>query len=256
MIELKDIFKSFDKMMITKGVSASFEKGKVTQIIGKSGSGKSVLIKCVIGLYPPDSGSILYNGKDYTEMLSEERTEIRKKIGMLFQASALFDSLTVLENVMFPLTMFTEFSKAEMKDRAIECLEKVNIIDKGHLYPAETSGGMQKRIAIARAIAMKPEYLFADEPNSGLDPQTAIVIDNLIQEITQELNTTTVVVTHDMNSVMEVADKIIFIHEGEKWWEGNREELIHTDNQELQDFVYASKFMKRLRQTLMKGGLS
>jgi phospholipid/cholesterol/gamma-HCH transport system ATP-binding protein len=253
MIELKDINKSFEGNLITKGVSATFEKGKVTQIIGKSGSGKSVLIKCVIGLYAPDSGSILYDGQDYLELDNAARTEIRKKIGMLFQASALFDSMTVLENVMFPLTMFTARSKSEMMDRANECLQKVKIIDKGHLYPAETSGGMQKRIAIARAIALEPEYLFADEPNSGLDPQTAIVIDNLLQEITQEYNTTTVVVTHDMNSVMEVADKIIFIHEGAKWWEGDRQSLIQTNNKELQEFVYASKFMKRLRETLIKG---
>ena len=253
MIELKDITKSFDGNMITKGVSATFEKGKVTQIIGKSGSGKSVLIKCVIGLYGPDSGSILYDGLNYTDMDAEQKTEVRKKIGMLFQASALFDSMTVLENVMFPLSMFTDLTQGDMRDRAVECLTKVNIIDKGHLYPSETSGGMQKRIAIARAIALEPEYLFADEPNSGLDPQTAIVIDNLLQEITHEYNTTTVVVTHDMNSVMEVADHIIFIHEGQKWWEGDRHALIHSENKELQDFVYASKFMKRLRETLIKG---
>jgi phospholipid/cholesterol/gamma-HCH transport system ATP-binding protein len=253
MIELKGINKSFDGVQIIKDVSASFEKGKVTQIIGKSGSGKSVLTKCVVGLYEPDSGQIIYDGQNYSDMRGSERTEIRKSIGMLFQASALFDSLTVLQNVMFPLTMFTDQSKSEMEDRANECLRKVNIIDKGHLFPAETSGGMQKRIAIARAIAMEPKYLFADEPNSGLDPQTAIVIDNLIQEITSEYNTTTVVVTHDMNSVMEVADKIIFIHNGQKWWQGTKEELIRTDNTELQDFVYASKFMKRLRESLLSG---
>lgn len=253
MIELKGINKSFDGVQIIKDVSASFEKGKVTQIIGKSGSGKSVLTKCVVGLYEPDSGQIIYDGQNYSYMRGSERTEIRKSIGMLFQASALFDSLTVLQNVMFPLTMFTDQSKSEMEDRANECLRKVNIIDKGHLYPSETSGGMQKRIAIARAIAMEPQYLFADEPNSGLDPQTAIVIDNLLQEITYEYNTTTVVVTHDMNSVMEVADKIIFIHNGQKWWQGTKEELIRTDNTELQDFVYASKFMKRLRESLLSG---
>lgn len=253
MIELKSINKSFDGVQIIKDVSASFEKGKVTQIIGKSGSGKSVLTKCVVGLYEPDSGQIIYDGQNYSDMRGSERTEIRKSIGMLFQASALFDSLTVLQNVMFPLTMFTDQSKSEMEDRANEVLRKVNIIDKGHLFPSETSGGMQKRIAIARAIAMEPQYLFADEPNSGLDPQTAIVIDNLLQEITYEYNTTTVVVTHDMNSVMEVADKIIFIHNGQKWWQGNKEELIRTDNAELQDFVYASKFMKRLRESLLSG---
>jgi phospholipid/cholesterol/gamma-HCH transport system ATP-binding protein len=221
-------------------------------IIGKSGSGKSVLTKCVIGLYEPTQGKILFDGKDYSSLDEQEKTEIRKEIGMLFQASALFDSMTVLENVMFPLSMFTDQARDEMADRAIECLKKVNIIDKEHLYPAETSGGMQKRIAIARAIAMEPQYLFADEPNSGLDPQTAIVIDNLLKEITYEYNTTTVVITHDMNSVMEAADKVMFIHEGHKWWEGDREQLISTDNKELQDFVYASQFMKRLREQLLK----
>ncbi|NND95569.1 MAG: ATP-binding cassette domain-containing protein [Flavobacteriales bacterium] len=253
MIELKDVHKSFDDSQIIKGVSTVFEKGKVNMIIGKSGSGKSVLTKCVIGLYKPTEGTVLFDGVEYSGMNEKQKTEIRKDIGMLFQASALFDSMTVLENVMFPLSMFTERPKDEMEDRAIECLKKVNIIDKEKLYPAETSGGMQKRIAIARAIAMEPQYLFADEPNSGLDPQTAIVIDNLLKEITSEYNTTTVVITHDMNSVMEAADNIMFIHEGHKWWEGNKEQLISTDNKELQDFVYASEFMKRLRHQLLKG---
>ncbi|NNC81988.1 MAG: ATP-binding cassette domain-containing protein [Flavobacteriales bacterium] len=252
MIELQDVHKSFDEAEIIKGITTTFEKGKVNMIIGKSGSGKSVLTKCVIGLYKPTSGKVLFDGVDYSSMDEKQKTEIRKNIGMLFQASALFDSMTVLENVMFPLSMFTSWSKAEMRDRAIECLHKVNIIDKEELYPGETSGGMQKRIAIARAIAMEPKYLFADEPNSGLDPQTAIVIDNLLKEITYEYNTTTVVISHDMNSVMEAADNIMFIHEGHKWWEGDREALIRTDNQELQDFVYASKFMKRLREQLLK----
>jgi phospholipid/cholesterol/gamma-HCH transport system ATP-binding protein len=252
MIELQDVRKSFDGEEIIKGVSTVFEKGKVNMIIGKSGSGKSVLTKCVIGLYKPTHGKVLFDGVEYSSMNEQEKTEVRKEIGMLFQASALFDSMTVLENVMFPLTMFTERPKDEMEDRAIECLKKVNIINKENLFPAETSGGMQKRIAIARAIAMEPQYLFADEPNSGLDPQTAIVIDNLLKEITYEYNTTTVVITHDMNSVMEAADNVMFIHEGHKWWEGQREELISTDNQELQDFVYASKFMKRLREQMLR----
>jgi phospholipid/cholesterol/gamma-HCH transport system ATP-binding protein len=251
MIELQGIKKSFGEVEVIKGISTVFEKGKVNQIIGKSGSGKSVLTKCVIGLYAPTEGQVIFDGKDFSEMSPAERTDLRKNIGMLFQASALFDSMTVLENVMFPLEMFTDMAKSEMEDRANDCLRKVNIIDKGDLFPAETSGGMQKRIAIARAIAMEPEYLFADEPNSGLDPQTAIVIDNLIKDITYEYNTTTVVITHDMNSVIESADRIMFIHDGHKWWEGGRDALLATDNQELQDFVYASKFMKELRTQLV-----
>jgi len=253
MIEIRDVHKSFDDVEIIKGISSTFERGKVNMIIGKSGSGKSVLTKCIIGLYKPTSGSILFDGADYAEMDDKERSIIRQKIGMLFQASALFDSKTVLENVMFPLEMFTDMSQSEMKEKAIETLHKVKIIDKEDLFPAETSGGMQKRIAIARAIVMEPEYLFADEPNSGLDPQTAIVIDNLLQEITYEYNTTSIVITHDMNSVMEAGDNIIFIHEGNKWWQGDKESLIHSENKELQDFVYASSFMKRLRGQLLKG---
>lgn len=255
MIELKGIYKSFDEADIIKGISTSFETGKVSHIIGRSGSGKSVLTKCVIGLYEPTAGDVYFNGENFTAMTLAEKTEVRKNIGMLFQAGALFDSMTVLENVMFPLRMFTDNSASENEDRAIECLRKVQIIDKGHLFPAETSGGMQKRIAIARAIAMEPKYLFADEPNSGLDPQTGIVIDNLLKELTYEYGCTTVVVTHDMNSVMESADKIIFIHNGQKWWEGDRQELIRTENQELVDFVYASQFMKRLRGKIMEEGL-
>ncbi len=253
MIELKDVHKSFDDVNIIKGISTVFERGKVNMIIGKSGSGKSVLTKCIIGLYKPTQGNVLFDGMDFSSMDEKQKTDIRKKIGMLFQASALFDSMTVLENVMFPLTMFTEAPKSELEDRAIECLKKVNIVDKENLFPAETSGGMQKRIAIARAIAMEPQYLFADEPNSGLDPQTAIVIDNLLKEITHEFNTTTVVITHDMNSVMEAGDNIMFIHGGNKWWQGDRDELIRSENQELQDFVYASAFMKRLRLQILKG---
>lgn len=252
MIELRDVHKAFEGTEIIKGVSTTFERGKVNMIIGKSGSGKSVLTKCIIGLYTPTSGQILFDGQDYADMDDKQRSKIRQQIGMLFQASALFDSMTVLENVMFPLKMFTDMSKSEMKDRALEILHKVKIVGKEHLYPAETSGGMQKRIAIARAIVMEPQYLFADEPNSGLDPQTAIVIDKLLQEITYEFNTTTVVITHDMNSVMEAGDNIMFIHEGNKWWQGDRESLIRSENQELQDFVYASEFMKRLRKQLLK----
>jgi len=253
MIQLDDLHKSFGDVHVVKGITTTFERGKVNMVIGKSGSGKSVMTKCIVGLYTPTSGRVSFDGQDFALLDDDQRREVRKEIGMLFQASALFDSMTVLENVMFPMTMFSDMAKSEMEDRAIEVLRKVKIIDKEKLFPAETSGGMQKRIAIARAIAMEPKYLFADEPNSGLDPQTAIVIDNLLQEITQEYDTTTVVITHDMNSVMEAGDNILFIHEGNNWWEGGREELIRTDNPELQAFVYASKFMQGLRKQLIRG---
>ena len=250
MIEIKNISKSFSGVQILEDISTTFRKGKVNQIIGKSGSGKSVLTKCIVGLHQPDEGQVLFDGEDFTAMSEKEKKELRKQIGMLFQASALFDSLTVEQNVMFPLSMFTSMTKDEMRDRANECLKKVNIENKNHLFPAETSGGMQKRIAIARAIAMEPKYLFADEPNSGLDPQTAILIDNLLREITYEFNTTTVVITHDMNSVMEIGDMVMFIHEGKKWWEGDRRSILNADNKELNDFVYASEFMKQLKGRL------
>jgi len=253
MIEVNNLKKSFQGTEIIKGITTTFETGKVNQIIGQSGSGKSVLTKCIIGLYEPDEGEVIFDGQLFSSLDSAGKTEIRKNIGMLFQASALFDSMTVLENVMFPLKMFTDNTKEENEARAIEVLKKVQIVDKGHLFPSETSGGMQKRIAIARAIAMKPKYLFADEPNSGLDPQTAIVIDNLLQELTSEYNTTTIVVTHDMNSVIESADKVMFIHKGNKWWEGSREELLKSENEELVNFVYPSKFMKGLRAKIIEG---
>ncbi|NND77573.1 MAG: ATP-binding cassette domain-containing protein [Flavobacteriales bacterium] len=250
MIEIKNISKSFGDNHVLKDISSTFEKGKLNLIIGKSGSGKSVLTKCIVGLHDVDEGQILYDGQVFNEMNTKEKKEIRKQIGMLFQAGALFDSLTVEENVMFPLKMFTEMSKEEMRDRANECLRMVNIENKNDLLPSETSGGQQKRIAIARAIAMKPKYLFADEPNSGLDPQTAILIDNLLKEITYELGTTTIVITHDMNSVIEIGDNIMFIHEGNKWWSGNKTSILSADNEILNNFVYASEFMKQIRQHL------
>lgn len=250
MIEVQKISKSFGETQILFDIEASFEPGRVNLIIGASGHGKSVLTKCIVGLHEVNAGHIMFDGRDFTVMDRKERTEIRKEIGMLFQGSALFDSLTVEENVMFPLKMFTDMSVSEMRDRANFCLDRVNIIDKNSLLPAECSGGMQKRIAIARAIAMNPKYLFCDEPNSGLDPQTSIVIDNLIQEITYEYNMTTVVITHDMNSVMEIGDHIIFINQGRNWWEGTNEEIIRTDNPEVVNFVYASKFMKNLREKM------
>lgn len=219
-------------------------------IIGKSGSGKSVLAKCIVGLLKPDTGEVLYGGKNFLQLPAEEVTEIRTHIGMLFQASALFDSMTVEENVSFPLAMFTNMDKREIETRAMECIERVNLAGTNNLYPAETSGGMQKRIAIARAIAMKPKYLFCDEPNSGLDPQTAIVIDNLIEDITKEMNITTIVISHDMNSVIEIADQIMFIHDGQNWWSGTRDEILISHNDELNAFVFASDFMKTVREKL------
>ena len=211
-----------------------------------------MLTKCIVGLHEVDEGgAILYDNRNFSTMNQKERAAVRKEIGMLFQGSALFDSLSVEENVKFPLRMFTDMSEAEMEHRVNECLDRVNLNGKNHLKPAETSGGMQKRIGIARAIAMNPKYLFCDEPNSGLDPKTSIVIDNLIKEITYEYNITTVVITHDMNSVMEIGDHIMFINAGRNWWEGSNKDIIKTDNQEVVDFVYASSFMKNLREKLI-----
>lgn len=250
MIEVKGVNKSFGELDVLKDINATFEPGRVNLIIGQSGSGKSVLAKCIVGLHEVDSGEILYDGRNFTSMNRTDRKEVRKEIGMLFQGSALFDSLTVEENVMFPLSMFTKMSKEEMRERANVCLNRVNLVDRNHLLPAECSGGMQKRIGIARAIAMNPKYLFCDEPNSGLDPLTSIVIDNLIKEITYEFNMTTIVITHDMNSVIEIGDHILFIYDGFKWWEGSKEEILRTDNPEINDFVYAADFMKQLKGKL------
>jgi len=247
MIEIKNINKSFSSNQILHDVSIDFRQGEINLIIGASGSGKSVLTKCIIGLHEVDSGSIKYGGREFTSMSFKERKDVRKEIGMLFQGSALFDSLTVEENVKFPLEMYTYKSKEEILDRINFCLQRVNLENVNHLYPAELSGGMQKRVGIARAIALNPKYLFCDEPNSGLDPQTGIVIDNLIQEITEEYNITTVVITHDMNSVMETGDNISFIYQGRKWWEGNKHEILKTDNKELCDFVYASRIMQKFK---------
>jgi phospholipid/cholesterol/gamma-HCH transport system ATP-binding protein len=247
MIEVKNINKSFSGNQILHDISISFIRGKINLIIGASGSGKSVLTKCIVGLHEVDSGSVEYDGRDFTKMNFKQRKSVRKEIGMLFQGSALFDSLTVEENIKFPLEMYTKKSKEEILDRVNFCLQRVNLDNVNKLYPAELSGGMQKRVGIARAIALNPKYLFCDEPNSGLDPQTAIVIDNLIQEITEEYDMTTIVVTHDMNSVMETGDNISFIYNGRKWWEGNKHEILKTDNKELCDFVYASKIMQKFK---------
>jgi phospholipid/cholesterol/gamma-HCH transport system ATP-binding protein len=250
MIEIRHVNKSFGQNQILFDINTVFERGKVNVIIGQSGSGKSVLTKCIVGLHEVDSGKVLFSGRDFSAMNRSERREIRQEIGMLFQGSALFDSMTVEENVMFPLSMFTNMSSKEMKKRADFCLERVNLSNKNNLFPSECSGGMQKRIGIARAIAMNPKYLFCDEPNSGLDPKTSIVIDNLIREITYEFNITTVVITHDMNSVIEIGDNIEFIHQGRNWWKGDKKSIITTENPEMVSFVFASDFMKEIRSMM------
>jgi len=251
MIEVKNVCKSFDGIDILKNVSALFEPGKVNLIIGQSGSGKTVLLKSIVGLHEVDRGEIVYDGRSFTNMSGKDRKLIRKEIGMLFQGSALFDSKTVEENVRFPLDVFSDMSPSEKRDRANFCLERVKLEDANDLYPSELSGGMQKRVAIARAISLNPKYLFCDEPNSGLDPKTAIVIDELIYEITKEFNMTTIINTHDMNSVMGIGEKVVFIYEGEKAWEGTNEDILISDNQKLNEFIYASKFLQQMREGLI-----
>jgi len=250
MIEIKDIYKTFGDNDVLKGISATFHTGKNNLIIGGSGSGKTTLLKCIVGLHEPTKGKVFFEEENFTDMDFTERVPIRTQIGMLFQNSALFDSMTVEENIMFPLNLFTKQSHAEKVDRANFCLERVNLKDKNKLYPAELSGGMKKRVGIARALSMQPKYLFVDEPNSGLDPKTSIVIDDLINDLTSEYEMTTVIVTHDMNSVMGIGDHIIFLHQGQKWWEGSNKEIAHTDNKELNDFVFASKFMQAAKEKL------
>lgn len=250
MIEVRAVHKSFGSENVLHDVNVNFEKGKVNFIIGRSGSGKSVLTKCIVGLMEVNEGAILYDGRNFTAMDEQERKSVRVEIGMLFQGGALFDSMTVWENVAFPIKMFSRMSDEERDERVAFCLKRVQLEGAENKYPAEISGGMQKRVGIARAIAMKPRYLFCDEPNSGLDPQTAIVIDNLIREITYENEITTVVVSHDMNSVIEIGDHINFINKGTVWWSGNKEEILRSSNQELNDFVYASEFMDIIRKNL------
>ena len=251
MIEIKNIRKSFGDRTVIEDVSAVMKPGQCNLIIGTSGSGKTVLMKCMVGLLHPDSGDVLYDGKDFTNMSSEDRTQVRKEIGMLFQGSALFDSLTVEQNVMFPLNMFTNNSYRDKLKRVNEVLEKVNLQGTNKKFPAELSGGMKKRVGIARAIVLNPKYLFCDEPNSGLDPQTAMVIDKLIKEITIEYEITTVVNTHDMNSVMENGDYIIYMYDGRKEWEGNKNEIIFSKSQRLNDFIFASEFLKDAKDMRM-----
>ncbi len=250
MIELVNINKSFSGKQVLFDISATFEAGKTNLIIGQSGHGKTVLLKSIVGLHDIDNGSIMYGDMDFSQMNFKEQRKIRKQIGMLFQGSALFDSYTVEENVRFPLDMFSGMTNKEKDDRVKFCLDRVEIKDSDNKYPSEISGGMQKRVAIARAISLNPKYLFCDEPNSGLDPKTSIVIDNLIHEITQEYNITTIINTHDMNSVMAVGDNIIFIHKGKKEWEGNKDTLFTANKKELNDFVFASELFKRVRENI------
>ncbi|MAY85001.1 MAG: ABC transporter ATP-binding protein [Flavobacteriales bacterium] len=252
MIELKNISKSFGDHKVIDNISINYERGKTNLIIGASGSGKSVLTKCTVGLIEPDSGSVIYDGQDFTAMSLDERKEVRKEIGMLFQGGALFDSMTVAENVKFPLQMHSKMSNEEMDDRVNECLKRVNLINAEDKYPGEISGGMQKRVGIARAISLNPKYLFCDEPNSGLDPATAVLIDNLIQEITYENQITTIVITHDMNSVLEIGDKVLFIYKGKNEWEGTKDNIYSTTSKELADLVFASDLMKQLRKVHTK----
>ena len=247
MIAAVDICKRFGDQEVLRNISCEFEPGKTNLIIGQSGSGKTVLMKCLVGLYEVDCGKVMYNDRNFSAMNIRQRKAIRQEIGMLFQMGALFDSMNVQQNVMFPLNLFTNQSEEEKLDRVNFVLTRVNLENKNRLMPSELSGGMRKRVAIARAIAMKPSYLFCDEPNSGLDPQTSGVIDHLIQEITQEYNITTIVNTHDMNSVLSIGDKVAFIYEGNLWWQGTKEGILHSDNEELNDFVFGTELTSRLR---------
>jgi phospholipid/cholesterol/gamma-HCH transport system ATP-binding protein len=247
MIEIKDVYKSFGDQQVLKGISTTFLPGKTNLIIGQSGSGKTVLLKCTVGLLNPTEGHIIFDGEDYVKMENEEKNVIRRKLGMLFQGGALFDSLTVEENVRFPLDMFTKMNLSEKTDRVNEVLKRVNLTGANNKFPSQISGGMQKRTGIARAIVMNPKYLFCDEPNSGLDPQTSIVVDELIKEITEEYNITTIINTHDMNSVVTHGEKILFLYKGNKHWEGDKISLFESDNKELIDFIFASDFLKEAR---------
>ncbi len=252
MIEVKNVEKSFGDSKVLKGVSTVFEAGKTNLIIGQSGSGKTVLLKSLLGIHTPEVGTISFDGRIYSELTPEDKRELRTEIGMVFQGSALFDSMTVEENVGFPLKMFTKNTKVEIQERVDFVLKRVNLINAHHKLPSEISGGMQKRVAIARAIVNNPKYLFCDEPNSGLDPNTAILIDNLIGEITEEYNITTVINTHDMNSVMEIGENIVFLKNGLKAWQGTKEEIFKTDNEAIVEFVYSSNLFKKVREAVLK----
>lgn len=252
MIEVKDLNKSFGDAHILKGITTTFHKGKTNLIIGQSGSGKTVFLKCLLGLFDYEKGAIAYDGKVFAKLSDDEKRNMRAQIGMVFQGSALFDSMTIAENIMFPLRMFTKQSKSEMQDRVDFALKRVNLPDAHNKMPSESSGGMQKRVAIARAIVNNPKYLFCDEPNSGLDPRTSIVIDNLIQEITDEFQITTVINSHDMNSVMEIGEKIVFLKDGLKAWEGSNKTIFKTDNKVVTDFVYSSNLFKKVRKMYLE----
>ncbi len=255
MIEVKNLYKSFEGKEVLKDISTVFENGKTNLIIGRSGSGKTVLMKNLVGLLDPTSGQVLYDGRDFIRMSKHEKVMMRREMGMIFQSAALFDSLTVLENVMFPLDMFSTMNLRERTKRAMECLDRVNLDGAEEKFPGEISGGMQKRVAIARAIALNPKYLFCDEPNSGLDPKTSLVIDDLLQGITKEFNITTIINTHDMNSVMGIGENIIFIYEGEKEWQGESSQIMKSTNERLTDFIFASDLLKNMRQVVINNGL-
>lgn len=248
MIEVKNLYKSFGEKEVLKNINTKFENGKINLIIGQSGSGKTVLVKNIVGLLAPDRGQVLYDGRDFVSMSRREQVVMRREMGMVFQNSALFDSLSVLENVMFPLDMFSTKNYRERVKRAQECLERVNLLDAQEKSPGELSGGMQKRVAIARAIVLNPKYLFCDEPNSGLDPKTSLVIDELLSSITTEFNITTIINTHDMNSVMEIGDHITFIYKGKVEWMGNKADVVNSDNKRLNDLVFASDLFKKVKQ--------
>ena len=252
MIEVKNLFKSFDAIEVLKDISTVFEDGKTNLIIGQSGSGKTVLMKNLVGLFEPTSGQILYDGRDFVRMTKQEKVLMRREMGMIFQSAALFDSLTVLENVMFPLDMFSTMTLRERQKRAMDCLDRVNLVGAEEKYPGEISGGMQKRVAIARAISLNPKYLFCDEPNSGLDPKTSLVIDDLLHSITQEFKMTTIINTHDMNSVMGIGENIVFIYEGRKEWQGVSSEIMHSTNKKLTDFIFASDLLKEMRESVIQ----
>jgi len=250
MIEVKNLYKSFDDIEVLKDISTVFEDGKTNLIIGQSGSGKTVLMKNLVGLFEPTRGQILYDGRDFVNMSKKEKVHMRREMGMIFQSAALFDSLTVLENVMFPLDMFSSMTLRERQRRAMDCLARVNLVGAEEKYPGEISGGMQKRVAIARAISLNPKYLFCDEPNSGLDPKTSLVIDELLHSITQEFQTTTIINTHDMNSVMGIGENIIFIYEGRKEWQGESSQIMNSTNKRLTDFIFASDLLKEMREAV------
>lgn len=247
MIEIKRLYKSFDGKAVLKDINATFENGKTNLIIGQSGSGKTVLMKCIVGLFLPEQGELLYDHRNFLIMEKKEKKQLRREMGMIFQSAALFDSMSVLDNVMFPLNMFSNDTLRDRTKRALFCLERVNLTEAKDKFPGEISGGMQKRVAIARAIALNPQYLFCDEPNSGLDPKTSLVIDELIQDITREYNMTTIINTHDMNSVLGIGEKIIYIYEGSKEWEGTKNDIFTAQNKRLNDFIFASDLLRKVK---------